>query len=111
MLGIQETKDVIIFGASLGNAIGESLENDGKITLGEYTNFIPALLKVPAALTGITDVKAELLDLDETEKVELIEFVKSEFDIADDAAEEFVESTVTVALEFFNYVNKYFLKS
>jgi len=109
MVGIGELKDVIAFGAGIGNALGKSLE-DGKISLGEYVNFIPALLDFPAAVQGFDKVKAEILDIDPEEKIELEQFVKDRFDIAQDDAEEFIEDAIGVALDVFEFVNKHFIK-
>ncbi len=108
MIGIQQTKDVLGFGAEFGESMAKSLE-DGKISLGEYVNFIPALIKLPVALTGITQVKAELLDLSDEESAELNAFLQSEFDITDDKAEVFIEDTIDMVLSVFQYVQKHFL--
>lgn len=107
-MGIQDLKDVVAFGAKFGNGIGESLSDDGKITLGDMANFMPAVLSVPAALEGIENIPAEIKDLDEAELVELVAFVDEEFDIPQDDAEEFIEESLHVASVVLAYVKKYF---
>lgn len=108
-LGIDQLKEVLTFGASFGNALGSALQDDGRITLGEYVLFIGPLLKLAPAVEDIDVALAQLLDMDETEKQELLEFAKTEFDIADDDAEVFVEDTLRVALEVFSYVKNHFI--
>ncbi|MFQ5641702.1 MAG: hypothetical protein ACE5IR_27320 [bacterium] len=107
-IGIEETKDLFRFGASFGNALGKTFA-DGKFQLSEIVNFIQPVTKIPAALTGISQVDDELLDLDETEKAELLQLAKDEFDIPSEGAEEFVEDSLQLALMIFSYVQKHFL--
>ena len=108
-MGIEETKDVIEFVAKLGNGIGESVE-DGRWTLSDATNFIPAATKVFSAIEGIEKVDNELLDLDEEEKVELVDFIIEQFDIVQDEAEKIVEEGLEQLLNFFMFIKKYFIR-
>lgn len=107
---IEETKDVLTAMAKFGNAIGISLANDGKITLGEYANFFPGLMALPEAISGITNVPKELSEITPEERAELIAHARAEFEIPQDSAEEFVEDTIVQAISLFGYVRKHFLK-
>lgn len=109
-LGIQETLDVIRFSASFGNGLGNILE-DGKFEWSEVLEFVPALTKLPTAVSGIGNVSAELLDLDETEKQQLYDTVVNEFNIPQDRTEDFIEDALKQALDLFSFVQKWFLKS
>lgn len=108
-LGIQETKELFLFGASFGNALGKSLA-DGKFNLSDIANFIDPATKIPAAFKGIGQVDNELADLDEAEKLELIEYAKTEFDIPDEDAEVFVEDSLELAFSIYSFLQKHFIK-
>lgn len=99
---------LVIFTSKLGNGIGKSLE-DGKITFSDVMNFIDPLIALPAAFNDIEKIPEEFRDLDEAERQQLVEDVKSELDLADDKAEEFVEDTFNLGTQFGAYINKHFL--
>ena len=69
--GIQETKDVIIFGMDVAIGVGSSLADDGKITGGDAHKFTPALFSLPGAITGIDQLPKELAELNEAEMEEI----------------------------------------
>ena len=106
-MGIDELKDVVAFGAELGNAIGKSLE-DGKITLTDAVNFVPALTSMPAALSGFGDVKKELDDLDAQEKEQLISYFQSKFDIPQEKTEAFIEDALKIAITVYGFAKTWF---
>ena len=91
MLGIEETKDVVKAGIGMGIAFadGIGLDDIGVITL------------LPAALSGIADVPAELADLDAAEARELHQFVVDEFDLDDNDVEAAIEQGVKVVIEIY----------
>lgn len=89
-LGIDEVKDVVRLGCSMGNAISKSLE-DGQFNLGDLTNFIDPAMKIPAAVEGFDLVDDQLLDMDDQEQAELQTMVQEEFNIPSAKAEEIVD--------------------
>lgn len=95
--GIKETKDVVIFLAKLGIAIGHSV-HDKKL---DVVDFAAAAKEVPAALNDITKVPAEIKDLDSAEGKELLETVVTELAplgiTTTDAAKKFVSAGVNFA--------------
>ena len=105
--GIEELKDIISFGAELGNGLGKSLEDD-KITLGDAVNFIPALTAIPSAISGFSDVKKELDDLDEAEKEELLSYFRNKFDIPQEQTEAFVEDALKIAVTIYEFAKTWF---
>lgn len=96
-LGIQETKDVVYAGLKIGEAISDGVQIED----------IGALTALPAAISGITDVPAELADMDEVEAEELKQFVKDNFDIPDDKLEEFIEEAVATAVQVYKLYVKF----
>lgn len=87
MYGIEETKDAVIAVCALGNAIASSLEDDGKVTLGDLPKFINPVVKLPAAISGIGEVPKELADLTDEEKEELVALVEGELEVGEKAEE------------------------
>lgn len=75
MAGIKELKEVIAFGMAVGSGAVIAINDDGKITLGDATAFTPAVIALPAALEGITEIPVEIADLDEAEFIELQTFI------------------------------------
>jgi len=103
-MGIDELKDVIRFALKLGTAIASAKE-DGKIGWTDAAAFVPALVALPAAITGVGDVMDEIRDIDENEKTELHQMVRDEFEIPGDQVEQVVEQAFLVALEIVTLVN------
>jgi len=97
MAGIEELKDVVKAAISIGEALSDGI---GLEDLG-------ALLDLPAAIDGISEVPEELSDLDETERAELQAFIQSEFDIPDDQVEEFIEQAIIWAFSTYELYLKF----
>ena len=97
MAGIKELKDVVKAAVSIGEALADGIQ------IGD----LAALLDLPAAIDGISEVPAELEDLDPTERQELNDFIKSEFDIPDDELEAFIEDAITWAFATYELYLKF----
>jgi hypothetical protein len=95
---MEQIKDVVKLGCSLGNAISKSLA-DGEFTWTDAVYFIGAVKDIPAAVSGIGEISGELMDMDESEKEELKKFIMDEFDIPGDKTESVIESAVSAVLE------------
>ena len=107
--GIKETKEAVAAFIGIGNALGKALE-DGKIGLTDAPHFIAAAMKIPAGISGWKSIPAELGDLDDTERTEILEFAKSEFDIPQDKIEAIVEDALALAQQNYQFIQKHFLK-
>ena len=68
---------------------------------------VAALLDLPAAIEGITQVPAEVGDLDESERKELQDYIQAEFDLPDDELEEFIESAIIWAFSTYELYSKF----
>jgi hypothetical protein len=99
--GIEETLEVLDAGIALGNAVGKSLADDGKITWTEYPNFLPVLMKAPKAINDISLVPKEMADLDDEEREEIKTFVQEKLDLSDDNLEEKVELIFSKVMKTF----------
>jgi hypothetical protein len=105
MAGIQETKDVLAFVFSLGNATASALE-DGDIGWSDAMKFIEPLKRLGPAIENIEDVLVELQDLDDEEFVELVQFAKDEFKLHDlvEDVEMHVEEAINAGVEIMKVV-------
>jgi hypothetical protein len=109
MPGIEEVKDVISVAAAIGNATGKVLQDD-RFDWGELVEFVPALIALPEAVSGISHVPSELLDLDEAEKEQLKKFLIDEFDIPQRDLETVIEDHAKVIIDLWDLVKKYYLR-
>jgi hypothetical protein len=91
MAGIKELKDVVYAGLKIGEALSDGIGIED----------IGALTSLPAAIAGISDVPAEIADLDEAEAEELKQYVKDNFDIPDDKLEAFIEQAVETVVKIY----------
>jgi len=97
MAGIKETKELVEFAITFGNAIAQATK-DGKFNFSDISLFIPVAIKAPTAFTGISDVDEELEDLSEDELHELHSVVEGF--VSDDSNTEIIaEQSFRVGLE------------
>ena len=94
---IKETKEMAIFLAKLGVSTAQCVINKGF----KFSYFIDDLQAIPAAIGGMTDIPAELKDIDSEEAKEVIEAVTAElapFGITDsEAAKHFIHAGISFA--------------
>lgn len=100
---MQETKDVVILVAKIGNGLGKALE-DGKIGFEDMMAFAPIVAAVPAALAKCTDIPAELAAATDADKEELCTFFCNEFAIPQAKAELMVEKAVEIVVAIWKFI-------
>ena len=103
MPGIKETKEALLFGISMAMAIDETTQDGFQWT--DVLSLIKPMVKLPAAIAGIQNVPAELADLDEAERTELVEAIK-ELEFASEFSEEIAEQALRVGVEIGNLILK-----
>ena len=96
-MGVKDLKELVLFVCKLANGFVKSMQ-DGKFNLLELVNFVPAVTALPAAIDNIDEVPAQLKDMDDAEREEIIQAVKDELDFEDEDIEEFVEDAFAVVL-------------
>lgn len=107
MYGIKEIKELLAFGFKLQKAITASLD-DGKINVvTDAPKFLSALLAAPKAFGGMNTIMAEIRDLDEAERQELLTFVQEEFELADQNLEYLIEDTLDALTTLFKLALRY----
>mgnify|MGYP007046937907 CR=1 FL=1 len=98
VVGIKEFEEVVDFGLSIGKAIGTALE-DGKFDFTDVFTILPAFMGANAAIQGISDVPAEIADLDDEEYKALVEKFKQGFDLENDDVEVKIEMAFSIGLK------------
>ena len=77
--GIEEVKDVLDFMFSFIDAVGKA-RADGEMSWGDARHFIDPVKKLFDAVEDIEEVLPEIVDLDESEYDELVEYVREKWD-------------------------------
>lgn len=93
--GIENLKKAAKFGIELGEQLSSVLE-DGKLKAVEMLSFIDELMQLPGVVNAASEIKQEVFDLDATERAELSDYIKGEFDIANDKIEIAIEAGLDV---------------
>ena len=81
-MDIKETKEAVAFACSLITAGVVSWTDDGKLTIGDLTNFIDPLKKMIPAIEGANLIIPELKDLSKEEVNELMETIGKNLGVA-----------------------------
>lgn len=105
MYGTQETEDLLIFVAKLGNAIEGSLE-DGVINFMDIDEIFSPAAAAKSAFEGSSQIPNEIGDLDSTEASNLVEVFAEELDLAHTQAEQLTTEGLAVATALIAYINK-----
>lgn len=104
-LGIKETKEMLGFVLSIGNALGASLQ-DGEVSIGDLAEFVSPLLEIGDAFSEASSVPSELADLTEEEREELLMFAKEKLSIPEKNVEEVVECAFDTISQIYVLVQK-----
>jgi len=94
MLGILNLKKVVVAILHLANKV-DLVTRDG-IQWTDAVALFPNIVDGVALIKNGKDALAEFKELDAVEKAELLDFVKVEFDLADDKLEDVVETALGV---------------
>jgi hypothetical protein len=94
-MGTENIKKALALVIKVGTDLAKGLE-DKKLSLAEYIGLGIDLLDAPSVIKSWSNIKAEFADLDATEREEILEWVKSEFDISDDKLEAQIEAALGV---------------
>lgn len=105
MYGTQETEDLLIFVAKLGNAIEGSLE-DGVINFMDIDELFSPAAAAKSAFEGAAEIPKEIVDLDSTEAANLVEIFADELELQHTQAEQLTTEGLAVATALIAYINK-----
>jgi hypothetical protein len=96
-MGLKETKELLLLGAKLGNALGEYAQDGVAAIFDDLLGIYGAL---GPALEGIDLVDDELLAASEEDYAELEAFVADNFDIPQDQTEQFAKDALKLGIAF-----------
>jgi len=96
MAGIKETKEVVDLAMALVKAGAMSWE-DGKVSVEDLANLVEVLPYLSPALKDISQVPAELADLDSQEASELVVHVMAKLAIDDEKARKVIGAALGAA--------------
>lgn len=91
------TKAVIEFAAKTGLYIDQTLA-DHKVTLGEAMGFAGTLIQVPGMLPKFQAMPAELKDLTNEGKAEIIKWAEDQLQFSSQKTERIIESLLGVSV-------------
>ncbi len=98
-LGIEVLKKNLATVAKVSGTV-DSAMSDGKVDMVEWIGIAKDSLGFFGVIRSLKEAKAELLDLSQVEKAELVDHFKKEFDLLNEMAETVVETVVEIALGF-----------
>lgn len=104
-MGINATKEMLGFILSLGNALGNSLE-DGQITIGDLTNFVAPLMDAGTAFATASEIPMELADLTDDEITELLAYAKTTFNIPEKDVDDVIDCAFDTMVQIHILVQK-----
>jgi len=105
-MNLKETKELVLWVASLANVMGEALE-DGKISFTELPKFYGPLMNAGKAINGLKELPAELKAVTAEELSMLVEEVKEELDLPQDKVEMIVEKALELGIVLFTIVKSF----
>lgn len=111
LFGVDETVDVTGFLTSLGVAVSKAHE-DSKITFSDAFYFVkPLTTKLLPAISGISKVPDELMDILTDDEIKQIkDSVTEELPEGMEATEELITDSIDLAKQIKVYVFKHFVK-
>lgn len=105
LLGVKETKELLIFIAKLGNSIDVALR-DGKVNFLDAGVLFEPLFNAGTAFTGAKEVPAELGELSSTEALELTDAVANTLELDNGNAEYLTERGLELAFNLIAFINE-----
>ncbi len=96
MIGIKETKEAVQFGVALVNIVDNELRDGFQVT--DVFALVPVLTKAPAAISGASEIPAEIKDMDLDERRELAAVIM-EMKLQSAYTEKIAEQSAIVLLE------------
>ena len=101
---MKETKEFVVFVAKALNGVGEAMK-DGTLTIGDIPAFGEAAAAFPAAISGSSSIKDELISMSDEDLDDLNQTFQKEFDIPEDKAELMVEKVLEVSIAVWKFFN------
>jgi len=97
-LGVAGIKKVLAFPLSLHMAY-DLAKADGKVDINDLGHLMKPGMTLAGAVPMAKQAYAELKDLDETERADIMQWAQAEYDIKDDVLEAKVEAGLKLAMD------------
>ena len=104
LFGVEELTDVVKFAIDLANGLIYAYA-DGKLTIADLSHLLSPMMSLPAALTGVGNVGAEIKDLTEEEVGELLEMIKEDLQVTDEKAKAIIAVSIKLIMAIYELVN------
>lgn len=105
MTGTENIKNALKWAIGFGMKFEDALE-DGKISMTEWFGLGLKATGIVGVIKNATEAWDEFEDLNEEERIEVVNFVQTELDLENDQVEEYIEKAfellVSLALFFTN---------
>lgn len=99
MVGIKETKEVLVFGLNFQKGV-VAAKADGTVNWMDLGHLMPVVQSASAAFNGINKLKAELLDLDDAEQAELVTIAREFYsNLSDEVLKERIEQIINWVID------------
>lgn len=102
-IGIEETLDAVDFAISFANSVVLAYE-DGQLSISDFGYAMAPFMKIPAVISGINAIPAELANLSAEELNQIIEKVQSELEVDDVKAKKIVIQALNLAYSIYGLV-------
>jgi len=96
-------KLILAFAMSMHKSY-EGAQADGKIAVDDLPHLMDPMMKLLPAIQAAKNVPAEIKDLSDQERSDLMVWAKAEYDIADDVLEAKVEAGLAMVLHLASFL-------
>ena len=104
MTGIEKIKDALKVVINVGEAVDKALLDDGNINLFEGIGIATKAVKMWGVAKDFELIYDEYIDLDDTEKAELVDFFCDELELENEQTELIIESAFTLLLNIKDFL-------
>lgn len=100
---MKETKELLKFVIELGEALETALA-DKKFEIAELALLMGPLMQVAPAFEGVDQIGEEIKNVDAAGLVDLVEYAKTELDLAADGVEEKIERALELGVQIHAFI-------
>ena len=101
--GTETIKKALSVGLNLAKGINIALADDNKISFWETVGLVGKTFPLAEVINNRKALVAELRDLDETEKADLANWVKTQYDIPADKVENTVHKAIALFIQMLDF--------
>ena len=103
---MKETKEMLKFIISLANAVGKAME-DGSMGLLDMSHFMGSIASAGDAFNDSGKIVAEFKAMTVAQRIDLVSYVKKEFDLPQDNIEAVVEKSLDAGMKILDVIESF----